>query len=67
MHTEYFMYNLKMAIVKRRNMLLYLTQYIIHISVPTNKFVLDKYIRSNTVNGIYKLIIDNSSTKSQCH
>jgi len=44
------MYNLKMATAKRRNMQLYLMQYIIYIPLPTNKVVLDKYTRSSLVN-----------------
>ena len=49
------MYNLKMATVKGRNMLLYLMQYIIYIPLPTNKVVLDKYIRSILVNTVVSL------------
>jgi len=37
-----------MAIVKRRNM--YLMQYILYIPLPTNKVMLDKYIRPILVN-----------------
>ena len=55
------MYNLKMAIVKRRNMQFYLMYYIIYIPLPTNKFVLDKHICSILVN----LHLNTVSDKNQ--
>ena len=44
----YFMYNLKMATIKRRNMYLYLMQKILHILL-INIVVLDEYTHSTLV------------------
>ena len=42
------MYNLKMAIIKRRNMKLYLMKEILHI-LPINTVVLDQYTHSTSL------------------